>query len=295
MQQIDNHLSSKTDALAAVTPATQLPVSVAVGANRALIQMKRVWVLHRLNVIRIGAALFLALIVSVAFQARGGIAQVAMGVGDVMAGRFASAGFGINEIAITGQALARESEIVAALGIEPNTHIFNFDVDAARLRVLEIPAISEASIRKIYPARLVVEVSEVTPVARWRVDGVTFIVDGSGRQVADATAADDNLPLVIGDGAADTALMIIRALDRRPVLKDGLLALSRIGERRWDMIYDTGLRIQLPEIGLGQALAQLEAAQNEYRLLERDLVLIDMRVAEFTALRLATRDELSEQ
>ena len=29
------------------------------------------------------------------------------------------------------------------------------------------------------------------------------------------------LPLVIGDGAADDALMIIRALERRPVLEEG--------------------------------------------------------------------------
>ncbi|HHB83806.1 MAG TPA: FtsQ-type POTRA domain-containing protein, partial [Devosia sp.] len=253
MQQIDKQRDSEVSVVA-LAPTAQLPATLAKNANRALIQVKRVWVLHRLNLIRVGAGLFLALTLAVMFQARGGITSVAMGAGDIMAGRFAAVGFGIDEIAITGQALAEESEIALALGIGENTNIFNFDVDAARMRVMEIPAISDASVRKIYPNRLVVEVSEVTPVARWRVDGVTFVVDGSGRQIADASVADEALPLVIGEGAADNAQMMILALERRPVLLDGLLALSRIGERRWDMIYETGLRVQLPETGLGQAL-----------------------------------------
>ncbi len=279
----------------ALAPNPQLPALVKGRASRVVVQIKRSWILHRLHIVRAGIGLLVALVLAGGFQARGGITHAAMGVGDIMSGRFASAGFGIDEIAITGQSLAKESDIAAALGISDGTNSFNFDVDAARLRILEIPAIAEVSVRKIYPSRLIVEIEEITPVARWRVDGVTFVIDGAGTQVADATSADVNLPLVIGDGAADDALMIIRALERRPALGEGLVALSRIADRRWDIIYDTGLRIQLPETGLGQALLDLENAQKEFQLLERDLVLIDMRISGLTALRPAVREATDDQ
>ncbi len=272
---------------------SNLPVPVKRAVERTFVRAQRSWVLHRLLIVRIGVALGLALFLTVAFQARGGIAQLAQTTGDILAGRFAQAGFGIEEIAITGQSMARESEIARALGINSNTNIFNFDAEAARARIVEIPAVADASVRKIYPSRLVVEIEEVVPVARWRVDGVTFVIDGAGVQISDAGPADDNLPLVIGDGAADDALVMIRALERFPALSDGLIALSRIADRRWDMIYETGLRVQLPESGLGKALMQLDRAQQQDRLLERDLVLIDMRVAGMLALRPA-KDEDSD-
>lgn len=289
-----NSIARQRGAVAAQFPPSQLPVPVKTGASRALVLAKRIWILHRLAIIRVGMALVVALVLAAGFQARGGITQAVMSTGDIMAGRFASAGFGIDEIAITGLALTRESDVAMALGIDDGTNSFNFDVDAARLRILELPSVSEVSVRKIYPSRLIVEIEESVAVARWRVDGATFLVDARGVQIADASSADSALPLVIGDGAADDALMIIRAIERHPGLSDGLLAFSRIADRRWDMIYDTGLRVQLPEMGLGQALAHLENAQTTQQLLERDLVLIDMRVAGKIAVRLAER-ELAER
>ena len=134
----------------------------------------------------------------------------------------------------------------------------------------------------------------VRPVARWRVDGLTFVIDAAGTQIADATPADDGLPLVIGDGAADDAQSVILALKDYPVLSQGLAALSRIGDRRWDMIYETGLRVSLPETGMAVALENLSRAQSEKQLLDRDLVSIDMRVAGLMALRLAQRQQEPE-
>ena len=296
MRQIERIAQHKTGAnpsvsIAVESQSNQLPALIRNGAGRSLILVRRGWILHRLLIIRLATALALAAVLAVTFQARGGIAQALNTTSDILAGRFASAGFGIDEIAITGLSLTRESDVALALGIDENTNSFNFDVDAARLRILELPSVAQASVRKIYPSRLVVEIEEVKPVARWRVDGATFVVDGGGVQVADATPADSELPLVIGNGAANDALMIIRALERHPVLNEGLLAFSRIADRRWDLIYDTGLRVQLPEQGLGQALALLEKAQSTQQILDRDLVLIDMRVVDKIAVRRAVRDD----
>ncbi|NMA97433.1 MAG: cell division protein FtsQ, partial [Phyllobacteriaceae bacterium] len=110
-------------------------------------------------------------------------------------------------------------------------------------------------------------------------------IDGNGNQIGEDRGAYGDLPLVIGDGAADDALVMIRVLGRVPELKEGLIALSRIADRRWDMLYDTGLRIQLPEQGVAQALDRLVSYQKEYQLLDRDVSVIDLRIETVVAVR----------
>ncbi|MBO9587521.1 FtsQ-type POTRA domain-containing protein [Devosia sp.] len=206
-------------------------------------------------------------------------------------GGFAEAGLSVGEINISGQTLTSEQAIFDALGIQPDTSTLSFDVEAARERIAELPAIDTVTVRKTYPADVSVSVTEHVPVARWRVDGITFVIDSAGAQIGEDGGAYGDLPLVIGDGAADDALVMIRALSHVPQLQDGLVALSRIADRRWDMIYDTGLRIQLPEQGVAQALVKLAAYQSEYQLLQRDLDVIDLRVDSIVAVRPTKRED----
>jgi cell division protein FtsQ len=216
-------------------------------------------------------------------------------LGDLAQGEFADAGFGIGRIGITGQALADEQQIVIALGLGPTTSTLNFDVEAARARIEELPAVETATVRKVYPDHVAVEVTEKVPVARWRVDGVTFVVDANGEQIGEDRGAYAELPLVIGDGAADDALVMIRALDRHETLNYDLVALSRIADRRWDLLYETGLRVQLPEVGVGPALQQLQTLQDKFAVLDRDVTVIDLRVPGLVALKPTVREEKEDE
>jgi cell division protein FtsQ len=244
---------------------------------------RHTWILHRPRVLR-GIALAIVVVgLALAWEGR---EEVALGVreaSDAIQGRLADAGFSIRAISISGQALTSDADIFKALAIAPRTSTFAFDADAARARIAELPAIAGVTVRKIYPGNVDVVVTEKHPVARWRVDGVTFLIDAEGEQIAVDSGSYGELPLIVGDGAADDALAMIRALDRYPALKSGLAAFSRIADRRWDLIYYTGLRIQLPEQGVGVALAALDTYQKQYQLLDRDVVKIDLRVAGFVS------------
>jgi cell division protein FtsQ len=121
---------------------------------------------------------------------------------------------------------------------------------------------------------------------RWRVGTTTWLVDESGKRIGtDQTATYSDLPLVVGEGAADDAIIMTHMMGRHDILKKDLAALSRIGDRRWDLIYFTGLRVQLPEQGVAQALDHLEAYQRDHALLDRDVTLIDLRVPGIVALK----------
>jgi len=262
-----------------------LPVPVRTHRQRVANRLNRALVLHG-KAIRRGV--MVAVLVAAGFglyQAREPIGGLVSTLGGIAQGEFAEAGLAIGEISISGQALTSEQAIFDALGIQPNTSTLGFDVEAARRRIAELPAIDTVSVRKTFPGDVAVVVTEKVPVARWRVDGVTFVIDARGEQIGEDRGAYGDLPLVIGDGAADDALVMIRALDTVPGLAEGLVALSRIADRRWDLIYDTGLRVQLPEHGVAQALRRLAGYQSDYRLLDRDVSIIDLRVDNLVAVR----------
>jgi cell division protein FtsQ len=262
-----------------------LPVPVRPNRNRLASRLSRSWLLHG-RIIRRGllAVALLAGAVGV-YQIREPIGGFAAMAGEALQGNFAAAGLAIGEISISGQTLTSEQAVFDALGIEPHTSTLGFDVEAARQRIAELPAIDTVTVRKTYPGDVEVLITEKTAIARWRVDGITFLIDGKGEQIGEAGAAYEELPLVIGDGAADDALVMIRAMEGYPVLKDGLLAISRIADRRWDLIFDTGLRIQLPEQGVAQAMQRLVSYQEDYQLLDRDVTIIDLRIDNIVAVR----------
>jgi cell division protein FtsQ len=263
----------------------KLPAHLSTPARKARVAARHTWILHRPRVLR-GIALAIVVVgLALAWEGREEVALGVQQAGDALQGRLADAGFAIKAISISGQALTSDADIFKALAIAPRTSTFAFDADAARARIAELPAISSVTVRKVYPGHVDVIVTEKHPVARWRVDGVTFLIDAQGEQIAVDSGAYAELPLIVGDGAADDALAMVRAIDRYPALKSGLATFSRIADRRWDLIYYTGLRVQLPEQGVGVALAALETYQDQYQLLDRDVTKIDMRVAGFVSLK----------
>ncbi|MBB4051612.1 cell division protein FtsQ [Devosia subaequoris] len=276
---------------ARVVDPRALPVLIHRPRHKLANHINRALVLHG-GLIRRGAMIAMVLAAGFAlFQMREPIGQLGNTLGGIAQGNFAQAGLAIGEISISGQTLTAEQDIFDALGIQPHTSTLGFDVEAARQRVAELPAVEEVIVRKTYPGDVDVLITEKAPVARWAVDGVTFLIDGRGEQIAEASPAYSGLPLVIGDGAADDALVMIRALNGFPLLQDGLVALSRIADRRWDMIFDTGLRVQLPEQGVAQAMARLVTYQQDYQLLDRDVSVIDLRVDSVVAVRPNKTDE----
>lgn len=268
-----------------------LPVPVRSPRRKLASNFGRTWILHRKAVLRGIAVAALVATGALVYELREPIGTGIAALGEAAQGRFAAAGLAIGEISISGQTLTSEQAIFDALGIEPHTSTVSFDVEAARQRIAELPAVASVTVRKTYPGDVIVTITEKVPVARWRVDGITFLVDGSGEQIGEDRGAYGDLPLVVGDGANDDAMVMIRALDQYPDLRDGLVALSRIADRRWDLIYDTGLRVQLPELGVARALRNLSGYQDEYQLLDRDVTVIDLRVDTLVAVRPSKTEE----
>jgi cell division protein FtsQ len=279
-------VGTKAFADAQLVDPRQLPVPLTDLPRRARLGFGRAWILHKKLIVRAVAAGVVLCIGAGLIAEEDKLVGVGAGLYALGQQQAAKMGFAISKINITGQSLTSEATILQALAIPPNTLTFTYDVDAALTRLKAIASIKSATIRKVYPNELQVSVTENVPMARWRVGDKAQVVDENGDPVADDDGSFANLPLVVGVGAADDAMVMIHAMDKYPDLKTDLAALSRIGDRRWDMIYYSGLRVQLPETGVAQALAQLEQEEHDSQLLDRDIETIDMRVPGMVSLKL---------
>ena len=291
MQQV----GARSFATARAIDPRHLPVPVSHLGRRALIGAGHVWVLHRRLVVRGIAALMVLVLVLGLYQARGLVADAGVNLARMVQGEFAAAGFAINRIQVSGQKLTRDQDIATMIALSAGGSTINFDVQKAMARLNWLQAVDSATVRKVYPDQIVVEIVEKEPVLRWRIGDATYLVDGEGAPIAEDTGGFTDLPLVVGDGAADDALVMIKTLARHEPLRKDLAALSRIGDRRWDLIYYSGLRVQLPEQGVAQALQHLEMYQRDYALLDRDVTLIDLRVPGMVALRPAIREDSDDE
>src|SRR5690606_22410263 len=144
-----------------------------------------------------------------------------------------AAGFGIEGIQVSGQKLTRDEHIAAMMALTTGASTLTFDVQKAATRLHWLAAVESATVRRVFPDQIFVEIVEKEPVIRWRMGDAIWLVDGKGEAIARDDGTYTELPLVVGDGASDDALIMVNSLARHEPLKRDLAALSRIGDRRW--------------------------------------------------------------
>ncbi|MEL6088636.1 cell division protein FtsQ/DivIB [Bartonella schoenbuchensis] len=190
-------------------------------------------------------------------------------------------GFVVTNVDMGGNKRIARQDILKILGLDAYPSIVSFDVNKARF-ILERQAwIQSADVQKIYPNRVRISVVEREPYAVWQHDGIMDIVDHTGYVIAPFQAGlVQNLPLVVGHGAQNAAKLFIQELSAYPQLSDRVRAYVRVGNRRWDIVLDNGMRIMLPEKGAIESLSSLIKAGTTQDLFVRDVLSVDLRLSD---------------
>jgi len=69
-----------------------------------------------------------------------------------------------------------------------------------RGRLMSLPLVKNASVRKFFPNRLVIEITERQPFGLWQKDGVVKIIAADGAPIDELRDAKfANLPFVVGE------------------------------------------------------------------------------------------------
>jgi cell division protein FtsQ len=191
----------------------------------------------------------------------------------------ARTGFAIDNIHVTGNRQTSEIDVLGALGLDGWTSQIGFSAAGAREKILALPWVEEASVHKIYPGTVEIAIKEKTPYAIWQHGDELTLVQKDGGVIAPFGGGRfASLPLVVGAGAASGAAGIVAKVERFPNLAGRVRGYVRVGGRRWDVTFDNGVTVKLPEMGEDQAIADLARMEGEHDLLARDIVAVDMRL-----------------
>jgi cell division protein FtsQ len=190
-----------------------------------------------------------------------------------------SAGFAIKAVTITGAHELSDEEVLKLGGVSQNNSLVFLDVAAVRARLKAVPLIKEASVSKLFPNRLLVEIEERQPDALWQKDGVVSIVSVDGTTIDDMRDTRfERLPLVVGEGANRNIPQYEAILDAAGDMREHIRAGIYVSGRRWTLKTNEGLDIDLPENDPADAVGRLSRLEHDGHILEKDVVSLDLRV-----------------
>jgi cell division protein FtsQ len=200
----------------------------------------------------------------------------------------ARCGFKVDEVDVVGRAHVDKDTLLATGGLEFGAPIFGFSPQSVRQRIESLPWVETAAVERRLPGTVAITIIERKPIALWQHNERISMIDAAGINLGPASLdAAPDLPLVVGGDAATHAAELLDLLSAHPEIAKRVQASSWIGSRRWDLKMDNGVAVLLPETGLGTALQQLDDAEISSRLLERDIVAVDLRLPGKLVVRLA--------
>lgn len=202
--------------------------------------------------------------------------KVGMAAGEAV-GR---AGFSVKHIDVTGIDRMDRTSVYAVALDQQSIAMPLVDLEGVRQKLLRYGWVADARVSRRLPDTLAIEIVERKPAAVWQHSQQLTLVDAKGVALEPVSLnAMPNLPLVIGPDANVQATALMALMNHAPQLKPVLDGAMWIGDRRWDLKFQSGETLMLPEgeaaaVASLKKFAELDAAQ---RLLGRGMARFDMR------------------
>ncbi len=181
-----------------------------------------------------------------------------------------------------------DKEIRTLLPIDFPISSFDLELDDIQATVESLDAVAAASVHIRSGGVLSVEVTERIPVVVWRSDDGLLLLDQEGHRVSEIAARTErpDLPLIVGVGADAAVGEALGLYAMANPIEERLRGFVRVGERRWDLVFDRQQRVMLPATHPETALAKVIALDTSQDLLARDIAAIDFRNPNRPVLRL---------
>ncbi len=103
-----------------------------------------------------------------------------------------------DQISITGNHVVSREEVLKLFVHDRNRSVLRIPLDTRRTQLQEIPWVDEASVQRILPNRLRVEITERTPIAFFRNGTDLTLIDAQGVLLDRPDGEDYHFPIVTG-------------------------------------------------------------------------------------------------
>ena len=190
------------------------------------------------------------------------------------------AGFQVKRVPVTGMERVDQLKVYQLVLAEKDRAMPLVDIEKIRADLLQYGWIKDARVSRRLPDTLAVEIIERKPAALWQRNGKYSLIDANGIVLANVRAGEGgDLPTLNGNGANEHIVALNALLDNASALKSQVSGASWIGKRRWDLQFQTGETLALPEgeAEATKALLNFARLDGVHRLLGRDLIHFDLR------------------
>lgn len=196
-------------------------------------------------------------------------------------------GFGIEHIGVSGNHELTQEEVVQLAGLQPTASLPFLDPKVLQSKLVGVPMIAEASVTKLYPDNLLIDIRERVPFAIWQQDGQVQVISEDGTPIE--TLSDPRflrLPHVVGPDANLRVKEFAALIESAPDLKDQIRAGILVSKRRWTLKLQNGIDIKLPEVAPDAALKAFAKVEREQGITKRAVLAVDLRLSDRVTVRL---------
>lgn len=198
---------------------------------------------------------------------------------DAALGLTQRAHFAVRDVVVEGRGHTDKVALYVAIGASAGAPIFAFDPAAANDRIGRLPWVASATVERLLPDVIRVRLEERVPIARWQHEGKTVVIDREGTTLPDARPEQfATLPLVVGKDAPRETQTLLDQLNDFPDIARITTSAVHVGGRRWNLYLQPKILVRLPEQNIGGAFYRLAGLIRDQKLLERDIVALDLRI-----------------
>ncbi|MEM7703435.1 MAG: FtsQ-type POTRA domain-containing protein [Pseudomonadota bacterium] len=237
--------------------------------------------------------LFMALIIGAALVLVGTIASLA-GLITMARAEYArvagDAGFALTTVRVTGTERMDEARVYAIAMQQKNRPMPDVDIVELRDAIKQLDWVEDARVSVQLPDTLAIDIVERVPHALLEKANGPVVIDKTGHELPSAKlAGTEDMLRVAGAGVSEEKRMIQLAdlFSNAPAVEAQVRAAKWVGNRRWDLTFDSGQVLMLPEGKLRSidALREFAELDGQYRLIGGKVERIDMRDAPRVYLR----------
>ncbi len=190
------------------------------------------------------------------------------------------AGFAVKRVEVNG--IDRMEKLtVYAIALDQHSMAMPLvDLDKVRNQLMGFGWVKDARVYRRLPDTLVVDIIERKPAAVWQHNQKLTLVDESGVKLEPVSlTAMPDLPLLIGNRANLQSSGFTELMNRAPSLAPSVASATWVGNRRWDVQFQSGETLSLPEgeARAGKAFLTFARIDGVQRLLGGRYARFDMR------------------
>ena len=195
--------------------------------------------------------------------------------------------FQINHVIIEGSKKSNKSEIEKNVA-EKNGNLISLSFNSIKVIVESSEWVKRASIKKILPSTLVINITENDPYAIYLQEGKFFLLDLDGSIITEINIDNyqDDLLFVRGENSPELLEQLIKDISITfPNLIQTLEEVEFIEKRRWNLKLNNKLLVKLPDENIQQSLKNLKQLFEEQEVMQSNIIEIDLRIQGRAALK----------